>query len=106
MRGGVCCHRGWTEASAPCSGLRDGVVVENAHAEVRTRARWAGCAVLRVDVAVETRDRRGRRDAIGTWDGSSDGGRAVCDVDGDGCVKLFRGLFEQKFGWLQRDFLH
>ena len=44
MRGGVCCHRGLSAASASYPGARDGVVVEKAHAEVRTRAgreEWA-----------------------------------------------------------------
>lgn len=66
MRGGVCCQRGRKAASVSASGPREGAVVEKAHAEVRTtRARWAGCAAPRAAVAVESRLRRGRGEAIG-----------------------------------------
>lgn len=68
MRGGVCCHRGRTAASELYSGLREGVVVENAQAEVRTKARCAGCVALMADVAVDSRLRKGRWDAIGAWE--------------------------------------
>lgn len=64
MRAGVCCHRGTSEPSASYDGAWDGVVVENAHAEVRTtvwREDWAG---RNVHVAVDRSDWRGLLDAI------------------------------------------
>lgn len=64
MRGGVCCHRGRYAASVSCSGPRDGVVVEKAHAEVRTREALAHCAGHSDADAVDSRERRGRFDAI------------------------------------------
>lgn len=48
----------------PYSGVLIGVVVENGHAEVRTRDAFDGGAGRRADEAVETRDRSGRLEAI------------------------------------------
>lgn len=64
MRGGVCCHRGLSADSVSYSGPRDGVVVEKAHAEVRTSEGFDDCAGRSDDDAVESRQRIGRLDAI------------------------------------------
>ena len=64
MRGGVCCHRGRVAASVSDSGALVGVVVENAHAEVRTRVALDGSAGRSDDEAVETSDWSGRLEAI------------------------------------------
>jgi hypothetical protein len=63
MRGGVCCHRGLSAPSVSSSGARDGVVLENAHAEVRTRDGFEGAA-RSGDEAAEKRQRRGLLEAI------------------------------------------
>jgi hypothetical protein len=63
MRGGVFCHRGLSAASVSYSGACDGVVLENVHAEVRTRDAFEGAGRSGDDVA-EKRQRSGRRDAI------------------------------------------
>lgn len=64
MRGGVCCHRGRVAASVSDSGALTGVVVENAHAEVRTRVALDGRAGRSDDEAVDTSDWSGRLEAI------------------------------------------
>jgi hypothetical protein len=63
MRGGVCCHLGLSADSVSYPGPRDGVVVENVHAEVRTRDAFDG-AGRSDDDAVEKRQRSGLLDAI------------------------------------------
>lgn len=65
MRGGVCCHLGLSAASVSYSGPLDGAVVENAHAEVRTREAFEGCTGRSDDDAVDKNERSGRLDAIG-----------------------------------------
>lgn len=64
IRGGVCCHRGRPAASVPYSVALDGVVLENAHAEVRTMHVFDVCEGRSDDEAVETSDRSGRLEAI------------------------------------------
>ena len=64
MRGGVCCHRGLSAASVSCSGARDGVVVEKAHAEVRKRVGLEAWTQRRGGAADESRLRVARFDAI------------------------------------------
>lgn len=64
MRGGVCCHRGLSAASVSYSGARDGVEVEKAHAEVRTRVGLEACEQRSDDAAEESRLRVARLDAI------------------------------------------
>ena len=64
MRGGVCCHLGRSAASVSYSGPCDGVVVENAHAEVRTREDLEDCAGRNAVEAVDSSDRIGRFEAI------------------------------------------
>ena len=64
MRGGVCCHRGLSAASASYPGARDGVVVEKAHAEVRTRAGREEWAQRSSGAAGASRLRVARLDAI------------------------------------------
>lgn len=86
MRGGVCCHRGRSACSVSKSGALDGALVENAHAEVRTRACREGDDDDDDDVTVEMRVRRGRADAIEARD-MVFGRRlfAGCRKDGEGC---------------------
>lgn len=64
MRGGVCCHRGLSAASLSYSGARDGVVVEKAHAEVRTRVRPVPWEHRSEGAAEENRVRVARLEAI------------------------------------------
>lgn len=64
MRGGVCCHRGLSAASVSYSGARDGVVVEKAHAEVRTRVGLEAWAQRRDGAAEDSKLRVARFDAI------------------------------------------
>lgn len=64
MRGGVCCHRGRSAASVSYSGARDGVVVEKAHAEVRTRVGLEAYEQRSDGAAEESRLRVARFDAI------------------------------------------
>jgi len=64
MRGGVCCHRGLSAASVSYSGARDGVVVEKAHAEVRTRVGLEAFEHRSDGAAEESRLRVARLDAI------------------------------------------
>lgn len=66
MRTGVCCHRGLSAASISSSGARNGVHVENVHAEVRTRDALDG-AGRSGDDAAEKRQRSGRLEAIGAF---------------------------------------
>jgi hypothetical protein len=61
---GVFCHRGRSAASVSYSVSFNGVVVEKAHAEVRTRDAFDDCAGRSEDEAVENRQRRGRLEAI------------------------------------------
>jgi hypothetical protein len=68
IRGGVCCHRGLSAASVSCSGSLDGVVVENVHAEVRTRAAFEVWAGRRDDDAVDSKQRNDLLDAIGEFE--------------------------------------
>lgn len=64
MRGGVCCHRGRSADSVSCSGAKLGEVVENEHAEVRTREGFEDCAGRSVDEVMRCRHRIDRFDAI------------------------------------------
>jgi regulator of Ty1 transposition protein 109 len=79
MRGGVCCHRGLSAASVSNSDARDGLVVENVHAEVRTRDALEG-AGRSDDDAEERRQRMGRLEAIEAARGRDGAVRAVCGV--------------------------
>jgi regulator of Ty1 transposition protein 109 len=79
MRGGVCCHRGLSAASVSNSDARDGLVVENVHAEVRTRDALEG-AGRSDDDAEERRQRMGRLEAIEAARGRGGAVRAVCGV--------------------------
>jgi hypothetical protein len=63
MRGGVCCHRGLSAASVSYSGPLHARVVENVHAEVRTRDAFDGVG-RSDDEAVEKKQRSGRLAAI------------------------------------------
>lgn len=92
MRGGVRCHLGLSAASASYSGPLDGAVVENAHAEVRTRAAFEGCAGRSDDDAVERSERSGRLDAIGAVWYSTEAGWAVPGA-GARVVLLFKVKF-------------
>jgi len=66
MRAGVCCHRGLSAASVSSSGARNGVHVENVHAEVRTRDAFGGAGRSGHEAAVR-RQRSGRLEAIGAF---------------------------------------